>query len=234
MGWRGAVPPGSETRGGATAGAFFPRGVTGGMDIRLHTGDLPDDVAFGDSMAVDTETMGLNPHRDRLCLVQLSAGDGVCHLVHFPPGDPYDAPNLAALLVDPTVTKIFHFARFDMAILYAALGVLCRPVYCTKVASKLCRTNSERHGLKHLCDNLLGIDVSKEEQQSDWGEASLSDNQLAYAAQDVLHLHRLRDRLDQLLTREGRSEIARGCFEFLPTRALLDLGGWDHPDVLEH
>ncbi len=214
------------------AGLF--EGDDRGMDIRLHKGDLPADVTFGDSIAIDTETMGLNPHRDRLCLVQLSAGDGICHMVHFPPGAPYDAPNLKTLLGDHAITKIFHFARFDVAILFKTLGVICRPVYCTKVASKLARTNSERHGLKELCGSLLGIELSKEQQQSDWGGLTLSEQQLAYAAHDVLYLHRLRTVLDRLLERDGRTEIARGCFDFLPTRGLLDLGGWTDPDVLDH
>ncbi|GAB6053055.1 ribonuclease D [Magnetospira thiophila] len=204
------------------------------MKIELHVGDLPAGLDFGAAVAVDTETMGLNPHRDRLCVVQLSAGDGVCHLVHFPPGSTYDAPNLKALMADPAVTKIFHFARFDVAIMAKYLDVLCAPVYCTKVASKLVRTNTDRHGLKDLCLNLLGVELSKEQQQSDWGGATLNEQQQTYAAQDVLYLHQLRDILDQLLDREGRRALAEGCFQFLPTRGLLDLDGWEQPDILSH
>ncbi|CCQ75138.1 ribonuclease D [Magnetospira sp. QH-2] len=204
------------------------------MKIELHVGDIPPGLNFGDSVAVDTETMGLNPHRDRLCVVQLSAGDEVCHLVHFPPGSSYEAPNLKALMADPAVTKIFHFARFDVAILSKYLGVLCAPIYCTKVASKLVRTNTERHGLKDLVSNMVGAEVSKEQQQSDWGSATLTEDQQHYAAQDVLYLHRLRDRLDELLDREGRREMAEACFRFLPTRGLLDLDGWEDPDILSH
>lgn len=204
------------------------------MPIELHDGDLPAGLSWGDSVAVDSETMGLNPHRDRLCVVQLSAGDGTAHLVQFRPG-PAAAPNLCALLADPGVTKLFHFARFDLAILYRTLGVTCAPVYCTKIASRLVRTYTDKHGLKDLCRDLLGVELSKQQQTSDWGAAELSTEQLRYAASDVLHLHALRQRLDELLVREGRTALAEGCFRFLPTRALLDLGGWLAPaDILEH
>lgn len=203
------------------------------MSIHLHRGDLPPGLSFGDCVAIDTETMGLNPHRDRLCLAQLSAGDGVCHLVQFAPGQ-YDAPNLRALLADPGVLKLFHFARFDLAALRFYLGVVTAPVYCTKVASKLVRTFTDRHGLKDLCRDLLGVEISKQQQTSDWGSDELTDEQLKYAASDVLHLHALRARLDAMLAREGRTDLARRCFEFLPTRAELDLAGWEDPDIFAH
>ncbi|MCP5369068.1 MAG: ribonuclease D [Hyphomicrobiales bacterium] len=198
----------------------------------LHRGDLPDGVTFGDSVAVDTETMGLLPARDRLCLVQLSAGDGTAHLVKLAAGD-YAAPNLRAVLADPKVTKIFHFARFDLAVLRHYLGVRVAPVYCTKVASKLVRTNSDRHGLKDLCRDLLGVDLSKEQQTSDWGADEVNEAQCRYAAQDVLYLHRLRAVLDARLAREGRGDLARACFDFLPARAEMDLAGWGE-DLLTH
>lgn len=203
------------------------------MTNHLHRGDLPDGLDFGASVAVDTETMGLEARRDRLCLVQLSAGDGDGHIVQLAAGD-YDAPRLKALLADPGVTKIFHFARFDLAMLRQYLGVDCKPVYCTKIASKLIRTYTDRHGLKDLCRELLGVDLSKQQQTSDWGAADLSKEQLAYAASDVTSLHKLRDRLDALLAREGRGELAAACFEFLPHRAQLDLLGWDSPDIFQH
>jgi ribonuclease D len=203
------------------------------VSIHLHRGDLPPDIAFTGVVAVDTETMGLNPHRDRLCLVQLSAGDGVCHLVQLAPGE-YEAPRLRAMLADPAVLKLFHFGRFDIAVLHHYLGVLAGPVYCTKIASKLVRTFTDRHGLKDLCRDLLGIDLSKQQQSSDWGAAELSDEQLRYAASDVLHLHALRAKLDVMLAREGRSAIAAACFGFLPTRALLDLAGWPEEDIFAH
>ncbi len=203
------------------------------MTIRLHRGDLPAGIDFGPVVAVDTETMGLNPHRDRLCVVQLSAGDGVCHLVHFPTAS-YDAPRLKALMADPAVTKMFHFARFDLAVMRRYLGVVCRPVYCTKIAAKLTRTFTDRHGLKDLCKDLLGIELSKEQQSSDWGAETLTAEQVKYAARDVLYLHELRARLDAVLAREGRAELAQACFEFLPYRAELDLGGWDEPDIFRH
>ena len=201
--------------------------------IELHQGDLPEGIDFGASVAVDTETMGLKPGRDRLCLIQLSAGDGICHLVQFAKGR-YDAPNLKALLTDQGVTKIFHFARFDVMVIRRYLEVDCRPVYCTKMASKLVRTYTAAHGLKDLCRQLLGIEISKEQQSSDWGAATLSDEQMTYAASDVLHLHVLRDKLDAMLAREGRSDLARACFDFMNTRAELDLGGWDDPDLFSH
>ena len=203
------------------------------MSIHLHRGDLPPDVKFPGIVAIDTEAMGLNPHRDRLCLVQLSAGDGVCHLVQFAPGQ-YVAPNLSALLADPATLKLFHFGRFDIALMKQYIGVLAAPVYCTKIASKLARTFTDRHGLKDLCKELLGVDLSKQQQSSDWGAEELSDEQLRYAASDVLHLHALRTRLDEMLKREGRSELAASCFGFLPARALLDLAGWADQDIFQH
>ena len=202
-------------------------------EIHLHQGDLPDGLTFGASVAIDTETMGLNPLRDRLCLVQLSAGDGVCHLVQFRGGD-FDAPNLKALLTDPAVTKLFHFARFDLAALKHYLQIDCGPVYCTKIASKLTRTFTDRHGLKDLCRELLGKELSKQQQSSDWGAADLTQEQLKYAASDVLYLHEIRARLDEMLAREGRSELAQSCFAFLPTRSDLDLAGWDEVDIFAH
>src|SRR4051795_10781594 len=203
------------------------------MTIRLHRGDLPDLNRYTDSVAVDTETMGLNPHRDRLCVVQLSSGDGSADVVQIPAG-PVNAPNLKALLADASITKIFHFARFDVAVLYHALGVMPQPVYCTKIASRLTRTYTDRHGLKDLVRELLNIDLSKQQQSSDWGSQNLSEAQLAYAASDVLHLHGLRERLDVMLAREGRIDLAKACFEFLPTRAKLDLGGWETEDIFAH
>lgn len=208
------------------------------MPIDLHDGDLPDgldlaSVARDGCIAIDSETMGLNPARDRLCLIQLNAGDGACHLVQFRRGN-YDAPNLKKLLTDPSVTKLFHFARFDVAVFKAYLGITCAPVYCTKVASKLVRTFTDRHGLKDLCRDLLGEELSKQQQSSDWGADELTPEQLKYAASDVLYLHDLKARLDVILAREGRTELAEACFRFLPARAALDLGGWDEPDILAH
>jgi ribonuclease D len=203
------------------------------MSHQLHQGDLPEGLLFGDAVAVDTETMGLHPHRDRLCLIQLSRGDGDAHLVQFAAGC-YDAPNLKRLLADPAVVKLFHFARFDIAMLYRYLGVMPGPLYCTKIASRLVRTFSDRHGLRDLCKDLLGVDLKKEQQSSDWGASSLTDEQLRYAASDVLHLHALRARLDQMLAREHRTELARRCFDFLPARALLDLEGWAEQDIFAH
>ena len=203
------------------------------MTIRLHRGDLPDLSRYTDSVAIDTETMGLNPHRDRLCVVQLSNGDGSADVVQIPKGSA-EAPNLKALLANPKVTKIFHFARFDLAALYNAFGVMPQPVYCTKIASRLCRTYTDRHGLKDLVREVLNVDLSKQQQSSDWGTASLSEAQLAYAASDVLYLHGLRERLDGMLAREGRAELAQACFDFLPTRARLDLGGWEAEDIFAH
>jgi ribonuclease D len=203
------------------------------MTHHLHKGDLPDGLLFGDSVAIDTEAMGLNPHRDRLCLVQLSRGDGDAHLVQFAAGC-YAAPNLKRLLADSAVLKLFHFARFDVAILYHYLGVMPQPLYCTKIASRLARTFTDRHGLRDLCKDLLGVELKKEQQSSDWGSASLTDEQLRYAASDVLHLHALRARLDAMLAREQRAGLARACFEFLPARALLDLAGWAEQDIFAH
>ena len=203
------------------------------MAISLHRGDLPADLSFGPSVAIDTETMGLNPHRDRLCLVQLSAGDGNAHLVQMPRG-PHKAPRLAALLADPKVLKLFHFGRFDIAVLEHALSARCEPVYCTKIAARLTRTFTDRFGLKDLCKELLGVDLSKQQQTSDWGADSLSDEQVAYAASDVLYLHALKAKLDALLEREGRTELAAAAFRFLPTRARLDVAGWPNVDIFEH
>lgn len=203
------------------------------MTIRLHRGDLPDLSRYTTSVAIDTETLGLNPHRDRLCVVQLSNGDGTADVVQMPAGHS-DAPNLKKLLGDPAITKIFHFARFDLAVLFHALGVMPQPVYCTKIASRLVRTYTDRHGLKDLVRELLGIDLSKQQQSSDWGAATLSEAQLAYAASDVLHLHDLRTRLDEMLAREKRTALADACFGFLPARALLDLQGWGEQDIFAH
>src|SRR6201995_2965968 len=203
------------------------------MTVRLHRADLPDLSRYTTSVAIDTETMGLNPHRDRLCVVQLSNGDGTADLVQISK-DPADAPNLKALLANPAITKIFHFARFDIAALYNAFGVMAQPVYCTKIASRLSRTYTDRHGLKDLVREVLNVDMSKQQQSSDWGAQQLSEAQLAYAASDVLHLHALRERLDAMLAREGRTELAKACFEFLPTRAKLDLGGWEQEDIFAH
>jgi ribonuclease D len=203
------------------------------MNIRLHRGDLPADLKLGPVVAIDSETMGLNPLRDRLCLVQLSDGDGTAHLVQFAPGA-YDAPRLKRLLGDPDTLKLFHFARFDVAVLQHFLGVVTAPIYCTKIASRLTRTFTDRHGLKDLVKDLLGAEISKQQQSSDWGAPELTPEQLAYAASDVRHLHALKDKLDGLLAREGRSAIARACFDFLPTRAALDLGGWSQEDIFSH
>ncbi len=203
------------------------------MTIELHKGDLPDGIDFGSFVAIDTETLGLNPLRDRLCLVQLSLGDGNAHLVQLAAGE-YDAPNLKALLADASVTKIFHFARFDIATLYHHLGVMTTPVYCTKIASKLTRTYTSYHGLKDLCRELAGVEISKQQQSSDWGADNLSEDQKKYAASDVLYLHKLRDELEIRLERENRTELAANCFDFLPTRALLDLQGWPETDIFSH
>jgi len=207
------------------------------MNIRLHQGDLPDGLDLGTSVAIDTETMGLNPHRDRLCLVQFSAGDGNCHLVRIPPtprGTLVAAPNLKRLLSDARVIKLFHFARFDIAALKHALGVMARPIYCTKTASRLVRTFTDRHGLKDLCKDLLGIELKKEQQTSDWGALELTQEQLRYAATDVVHLHALKAKLDEMLAREGRASLAQACFDFLPARAELDLAGWAEVDIFAH
>jgi len=206
--------------------------------IKLHKHDLPDGLDLGPVVAIDTETMGLNPHRDRLCLVQLSSGDGNAHCVQIVPerlgGRGADCPNLKRLLTDPQQIKLFHFARFDVAILRQALGVEVAPVRCTKIAAKLVRTFTERHGLKDLLRELVGVEISKQQQSSDWGAAELTPEQLAYAASDVLHLHALWDRLEGLLRREGRLELAEACFRFLPARGQLDLLGYDKPDIFEH
>ncbi len=219
---------------------LFARRPAGGGPalIRLHKDDLPGDLDLGPAVAVDTETMGLNPHRDRLCLVQLSAGDGNAHLVQIVPpslgGRGADCPNLKRLLADPATTKLFHFARFDCAALRQHLGVTVAPVKCTKVAAKLVRTFTDRHGLKDLCRELLGVEISKQQQSSDWGAPELSPEQLAYAASDVLHLHALWARLEGLLRREGRLGLAEACFRFLPVRGELDLLGYDEPDLFSH
>ena len=202
------------------------------MSITLHKEDLPDGIDFGSSVAIDTETLGLKPERDRLCLVQLSAGDGTAHLVQFS-GKNYDAPNLRALLEDQSVLKLFHFARFDVAVMKQYLGVLCSDVYCTKIASKLARTYTDAHSLRHLCRELIGVEISKQQQSSDWGAEELSSDQLSYAANDVYYLHKLKDRLDVMLEREGRKAMAEACFKFLPMRAELDLRGWPD-DIFEH
>ena len=203
------------------------------MTIHFHKGDLPGDVDFKGSVALDSETMGLNPHRDPLCLVQLSAGDGNAHLVQLDRAT-YDAPNLKKLLADPSVTKIFHFARFDIAVFRKYLGVETTPIYCTKIASKLVRTYTDRHGLKDVSRELIGVDMSKQQQSSDWGNENLSDAQLEYAAADVLYLHQIREQLDVMLKREGREELAQACFGFLPYRARLDLEGWAETDIFAH
>ena len=203
------------------------------MTVRLHRGDLPDLSRYTGAVAIDTETMGLNPHRDRLCVVQLSPGDGSADVVQIPKGHT-DAPNLKALLANPGITKIFHFARFDVAVLYQTFGVMTGPIYCTKIASRLTRTYTDRHGLKDLVREVLNVDLSKQQQSSDWGSDGLTEPQLAYAASDVLHLHALRERLDAMLVREGRTTLAKSCFDFLPTRCLLDLQGWEEEDIFAH
>lgn len=199
----------------------------------MHKGDLPDDVIFDGDIAVDTEAMGLNNQRDRLCVVQLSDGKGDQHLVQID-RNTWRAPNLVKVLADPERVKIFHFARFDVAILRQYLKVAVQPVYCTKIASKLCRTYTDRHGLREICKELLGVDVSKQQQSSDWGADELTEDQKAYAASDVVHLHELRDKLNVMLEREGRKALAENCFAFLPTRAILDLAGWPDIDIFAH
>ncbi len=199
----------------------------------LYQGDLPDDLDLGDTVAIDCETMGLHPHRDRLCVVQLSGGDGNAHMVQIAKGQT-SAPNLARLLEDSNVLKLFHFGRFDIAAMYNAFGALAAPVYCTKIASRLVRTYTDRHGLKNLLQEQLGVDISKQQQSSDWGADELTNAQLDYAASDVLHLHRLREKMDEMLIREGRKDLADACFEFLPTRAKLDLAGWPDTDIFAH
>ncbi|MFC7054334.1 ribonuclease D [Hansschlegelia quercus] len=203
------------------------------MTIRLHRGDLPDDFESGASVAIDTETLGLNPQRDRLCLVQISTGDGSADLVKIELGQTR-APNLEKVLRDRSVLKLFHFARFDVAALYKAFGVMTEPVYCTKIASKLVRTYTDRHGLKELARELLGVEVSKQQQSSDWGADELSEAQLAYASSDVLYLHAMKAKLDAMLAREGRSAFADACFAFVPVRAALDLAGWADNDIFAH
>ena len=203
------------------------------MKIRLHKDDLPHGLDLGPAVAVDTETLGLVPARDRLCLVQLSSGDGSAHLVQFRPGN-YEAPNLKRLLADPGVLKLYHFARFDLATMRRYLGVMAAPVYCTRTASKLARTYTDKHGLKDLVKELLDIELSKQQQSSDWGAENLSEQQLAYAANDVAYLHRLKAALDRMLIREGRMELAEACFTFLPARAALDLAGWGEGDIFAH
>ena len=203
------------------------------MKIKLHKGDLPGGLDLGSNVAIDTETLGLSPGRDRLCLVQLSSGDGQAHLVQFA-RDAYDAPNLKRLLLDRNVLKLFHFARFDLAMMRRYLGVMAAPVYCTRTASKLARTYTDKHGLKDLVKELLDVDLSKQQQSSDWGAAALSEQQLAYAANDVAYLHRLKTSLDAMLIREGRMALAEACFDFLPARAELDLAGWAEGDIFAH
>lgn len=203
------------------------------MTVELHQGDLPSGLDLGKSVAIDTETLGLNPLRDRLCLVQLSSGDGNAHLVQIAK-QPKDAPNLKNILGDPDVLKLFHFARFDVAVLYHTFGTMAEPLYCTKIASRLIRTFTDRHGLKDLCKELLGVDLSKQQQSSDWGTEELSQEQLDYAASDVLYLHGLKERLDAMLQRENRTELAAACYRFLPFRARLDLQGWAEDDIFSH
>jgi len=204
------------------------------LDIRHYWNDLPAEIPMGASVAVDTEAMGLKHGRDRLCLVQLSFGDGVCHLVQIAKDNPSGSPRLKKLLADPHIEKIFHFARFDVGLLLRDLGVLCAPIYCTKIASRLVRTYTDRHGLKDLCRDLLGVDLSKTEQTSDWGGEKLTEDQKRYAATDVLHLHGLRKKLDTMLVRENRLHLARACFQFLPHRAELDEAGWEEEDIFVH
>lgn len=206
---------------------------SGHMTIRLHQGDLPARGGLGPIVAIDTETLGLNPHRDRLCLVQLSFGNGDAELVQIAQGQTR-ARNLEALLADPTILKLFHFARFDLAILAKTFGFAPAPVYCTKIASKLTRTYTDRHGLKDLVRELTGVEISKQQQSSDWGAATLTEAQQAYAASDVLYLHQLKEKLDVMLAREGRTDLAQACFEFLPSRARLDLAGWPETDIFSH
>ncbi len=203
------------------------------MSIHLYQNDLPDGLNLGPLVAVDTETQGLNLHRDRLCVVQLSSGDGVSHLVQFRDRD-YSAPNLRKLLSDPSIVKILQYARFDLGIIQQNMGITMAPVYCTKIASKLVRTYTDRHGLAGLCRELLGIELSKQQQSSDWAAEELSPEQLSYAAADVLYLHQLKEKLDSMLEREGRVDLAKACFDFLPTRAALDLGGWQDNDIFSH
>lgn len=227
--------PGITGRTGAAAVPAFQQGagqVMSAAKITVHQGDLPASVKFQDAVAIDSETLGLRPHRDRLCVVQLSAGDGTAHLVQLAQSG-YDAPNLKALLSDPGILKIFHFARFDVAVMKHYLGVDTAPIYCTKIASKLARTYTDRHGLKDLCAELAGVELSKQQQSSDWAATTLSQQQQAYAASDVLYLHQLKQRLDAMLEREGRTQLAQAAFDFLPTRCALDLLGFDD-DIFAH
>ena len=203
------------------------------MTNHVYKGDLPDDLDLGPVVAIDCETMGLNPKRDRLCVVQLSTGDGNAHLVQISKGQTL-APNLCRMLKDPNVLKLFHFGRFDIAAMFEAFGALTAPVYCTKIASRLIRTYTDRHGLKNLLQELLAVDISKQQQSSDWGAKRLSKAQVEYAASDVLYLHQLRESLNKMLIREGRMEVAQSCFDFLPTRAQLDLAGWPDTDIFAH
>ena len=203
------------------------------MTVTLHRQDLPDGLDLGPVVAIDTETMGLNPHRDRLCVVQLSSGDGTAHVVQIAQGQT-EAPNLSRMLLNPEVIKLFHYGRFDIAVLAHAFGAVARPVWCTKIASRLTRTFTDRHGLKQLCQELLNVDLSKQQQSSDWGAPELSQAQTEYAASDVLYLHRLREELSARLAREGRTALADACFRFLPDRALLDLAGWPEEDIFGH
>ena len=230
LAWRRLLPDKGRDRGSRGG---RPGSGSGRLAVHLHRHDLPDGLDLGPVVAVDTETMGLNPHRDRLCLVQLSSGDGNAHLVQIA-RDRQPAPNLTRMLADPAVLKLFHFGRFDIAALRAAFGVTTAPVWCTKIASKLTRTFTDRHGLKYLLQDLVGVDISKQQQTSDWGAAELSQAQLDYAASDVLYLHRLKAELEKRLEREGRAAIAQACFDFLPTRAILDLTGWPETDIFEH
>ena len=203
------------------------------MTVTLHQGDIPANLSFGNSVAIDSETMGLKPVRDRLCLVQLSAGDGNAHIVQLK-ADQYGAPNLKKLMTNPEVTKIFHFARFDVATIWMYLNVLTAPIYCTKIASRLARTFTSQHSLKSLCSDLLRIELDKQQQTTDWGAATLTPEQVKYAASDVLYLHKLKEALDVILIREGRQELAQACFNFLPSRALLDAAGWGDEDIFAH
>lgn len=203
------------------------------MANHLYKNDLPDGLSLGSVVAIDCETMGLNPHRDRLCLVQMSGGDGDCHMVQVEKGQA-EAPNLCTMLTDPDVLKLFHYGRFDIAAMFNAFGALTAPVYCTKIASKLVRTYTDRHGLKNLLQEMLSVDISKQQQMSDWGAEKLANAQLNYAASDVLYLHKLRDKLNERLEREGRMDIAQRCYDFLPTRAVLDLTGWPDQDIFSH
>jgi len=230
-------PPGARKACSSPSAALLPASTTptraSTLTIRFHRGDLPGLERYRGIAAIDTETLGLNPHRDRLCVVQLSPGDGSADVVQIPAGGS-DAPNLKQLLADPAVTKIFHYARFDVAVLYHAFGVMTGSIYCTKIASKLVRTYTDRHGLKDLARELLGVELSKQQQSSDWGAADLTEAQLAYAASDVLHLHELKAKLDAMLAREGRAALAKACFDFVPARALLDLEGWAETDIFAH